>query len=98
MAWGVWNKIKNGFKKVGSTIKKAANWVTDKVIKPFKPVISAAATAFNPAVGAAVNTGMNAIERFSDEGSSWGQPNEIDVEKVKRGVQTAKQWATRTFK
>ena len=68
MAWGVWNKIKNGFKKVGAGVKKAANWVSDKVIKPFKPLISAGATAINPAVGAAVTKGMNVIERFSDGG------------------------------
>jgi hypothetical protein len=29
MAWGIWNKIKNGLKKVGS-------WVNDKVVKPVK--------------------------------------------------------------
>ena len=69
MAWGVWNKIKNGFKKVGSAIKKAANWVSDKVIKPFKPLISAGATAVNPALGAAVNTGMHVVDRLSDGGA-----------------------------
>ena len=69
MAWGLWNKIKNGF-------KKAAGWVKDKVIKPvvntvvkpFKPIISGVATAINPAVGAAVTTGMNIAEKISDEG------------------------------
>jgi hypothetical protein len=39
MAWGLWNKIKQGFKKVGNFVKKAASFVNDKVIKPFKPVI-----------------------------------------------------------
>ena len=66
MAWGLWNKIKQGFKKVGNAVKKAASFVNDKVIKPFKPLISAGATAINPAVGAAVTKGMNVIERFSD--------------------------------
>ena len=68
MAWGLWNKIKQGFKKVGSGLKKAADWVSNKVIKPFKPIIAGAATAINPVLGAAVSTGMNAVERFSDEG------------------------------
>ena len=45
MAWGLWNKIKQGFKKVGNAIKKAASFVNDKVIKPFKPVISNVANA-----------------------------------------------------
>ena len=29
MAWGLFNKIKKGFKKVGSAFKKAAGWVND---------------------------------------------------------------------
>ena len=70
MAWGLWNKIKQGFKKAGKFIKGAAKFVSDKVIKPFKPVLGAVATAINPALGAAVNTGMNVVEKFSDEG--WG--------------------------
>ena len=68
MAWGLWNKIKQGFKKAGKVIKQGAKFVSDNVIKPFKPVISGVATAFNPTVGAAVTKGMNAVERFSDEG------------------------------
>ena len=68
MAWGLWNKIKQGFKKTGSVIKKAADVVTDKVIKPFKPLIATAATAINPTVGAVGTLGMNAVERFSDGG------------------------------
>ena len=39
MAWGVWNKIKKGFQKVGRAIVKGAKWVNDKIIKPFKPVV-----------------------------------------------------------
>ena len=68
MAWGLWNKIKQGFKKAGSVIKKAADFVTDKVIKPFKPFIAGAASAINPAAGIIANKAMNAVEKFSDEG------------------------------
>ena len=90
MAWGLWNKIKNGFKKIGGFVKKAAKVVTDKVIKPFKPVITAAATAFNPKIGAAVTAGMNAVEKFSDEG--WGNtPSKLDVK-------NAVSWASNRFK
>ena len=64
MAWGLWNKIKQGF-------KKAVGWVKDKVIKPvvstvvkpFKPIVSTVANAINPKVGAVVNTGMNILEK-----------------------------------
>ena len=68
MAWGLWNKIKQGFKKAGAVVKKIARAVTDKVIKPFKPVISAAANAFNPALGKIVDKGMDSVERWSDGG------------------------------
>ena len=84
MAWGLWNKIKNGFKKAGKFVKSAAHEVTDKVIKPFKPLIGAAASAYNPGVGAAVTAGMNAIEKFSDDG--WGNT-----------VKNASSWAAKRF-
>ena len=71
MAWGLWNKIKQGIKKAGRWVKdKVLKPVVNNVIKPFKPVISAAATAFNPKVGAIVNTGMNMAERWSDDGNA----------------------------
>ena len=68
MAWGLWNKIKQGFKKAGTVIKKAADFVTDKVIKPFKPLIAGAVSAINPAAGVIAGKAMDAVERFSDEG------------------------------
>ena len=68
MAWGLWNKIKQGFKKAGTVIKKVADVVTDKVIKPFKPLIAGTVSAINPAAGAIANKAMDAVERFSDEG------------------------------
>ena len=64
MAWGLWNKIKQGFKKVGAAIKKGAQWVNEKVIKPFKPVISAVANKIKPGAGMvveAVSDGIDAV-------------------------------------
>lgn len=66
MAWGFFNKIKNGFKKAFNFGKKVVKTVADKVIKPFKPIIGTIASAFNPALGAAVNVGMNAVEKVAD--------------------------------
>ena len=83
MAWGLWNKIKQGFKKAGAVVKKIARTVTDKVIKPFKPVISAAANAFNPALGKIVDKGMDSVERWSDGGESTGKA--LDWAKSKWG-------------
>jgi hypothetical protein len=71
MAWGLWNKIKQGIKKAGNWIKdKVIKPVVNTVIKPFKPAISAVATAINPKVGSLVNTGMNVLEKWSDGGES----------------------------
>ena len=83
MAWGLWNKIKNGYKKVGKALQGAAKFVTDKVIKPFKPIISAAATAVSPKFGAAFNTGMNVVEKFSDEG--WGSAKDWAKNRFRTG-------------
>jgi hypothetical protein len=88
MAWGLWNKIKNGFQKAGKVIRNVARKVTDKVIKPFKPMISTIATAINPALGAAVTTGMDAVERFSDEG--WDSVG-------KHVKDSAQAWAAKRF-
>ena len=66
----LWNKIKNGFKKVGNFVKGAVGKVVSNVIKPFKPIISGVASAINPTAGAAITTGMNVVEKLSDEG--WG--------------------------
>ena len=68
MAWGIFNKIKRGFKKIGSAFKKGAQFVNDKVIKPFKPIIGGAISAINPAAGAIATKAMDTVERFSDEG------------------------------
>ena len=68
MAWGLWNKIKQGVKKAGNWLKGAAKTVTEKVIKPFKPVITGALSAINPTLGNVANKAMGAVEKFSDEG------------------------------
>ena len=56
MAGGLCNKIKQGFKKVGNFVKKAASFVNDKVIKPFKPVITNVANAIVPGSGRIVTS------------------------------------------
>ena len=61
MAWGLFNKIKKGFKKVGSAFKKAAGFVNDKIVKPFKPLIKTAVNAFVPGAGAIVDVASDGI-------------------------------------
>ena len=65
MAWGLWNKIKQGFKKVGNVVKKAASFVNDKVIKPFKPVITNVADTLMPGAGRVVEAVSDGIDEFA---------------------------------
>ena len=66
MAWGLWNKIKQGFKKVGNAVKKAASFVNDKVIKPFKPVITKVADTLLPGSGRVVEAVSDGIDEFAN--------------------------------
>ena len=66
MAWGLWNKIKQGFKKVGNFVKKAASFVNDKVIKPFKPVITNVANAIVPGSGKIVEAVSDGIDSVAN--------------------------------
>lgn len=88
MAWGLWNKIKNGFRKVGNFVRKAAKTVNEKIIKPFKPVISTAANAISPKLGKALDVGMGAVETLAN--GSQARPSE--------GWGSAVQWAKTRFK
>ena len=65
MAWRIFKKIKDGFKKVIGGIKKGAQWLGNNVLKPIvKPIVNAAAPVvdkFLPGVGTAVKTGVDAL-------------------------------------
>lgn len=69
MAWGIFNKIKKGFKKIGNVLKKGVNFVNEKVIKPFKPIIRQVANSFVPGAGAIVDRvadGVDVVDRFAN--------------------------------
>lgn len=66
MAWGLWNKIKKGFKKVGSAFKKGLQWVNNKIVKPFKPAIVSALNAYKPGAGAIVEAGSAAADMVTN--------------------------------
>ena len=70
MAWGIFNKIKKGFKKIGSVFKKGLNFVNDKIVKPFKPIIKTAANAFIPGAGAVVDAVSDGVDAVSN--GDWG--------------------------
>ena len=66
MAWGLFNKIKKGLKKVGSVFKKGVQFVNDKIVKPFKPYIKAAVNTFIPGGGNIVEAVSDGLEAVSD--------------------------------
>ena len=74
MAWGFFNKIKKGFKKAGSFIRKAANFVNDKVMKPFKPINKTAINTFVPGAGAIVDMTSDGIDAITK--NDWGAAKE----------------------
>ena len=69
MAWGIFKKIKDGFKKVVGGIKKGAKWLGSHVLKPIaKPIVDMAAPVvdkFLPGVGTAVKTGVDTLTNFT---------------------------------
>ena len=75
MAWGVWNKIKKGFQKVGRAIVKGAKWVNDKIIKPFKPVVKTiagtVANAIVPGSGSIISGAVDTVSDGIDTVNSW---------------------------
>lgn len=79
MAWGLWNKIKQGFKKVGNAVKKAASFVNDKVIKPFKPVISKVADTLIPGSGRIVEVVSDGIDEFANGNFRSGAQKMIEL-------------------
>ena len=72
MAWGIWNKIKKGFQKVGRAIVKGAKWVNDKVIKPFKPVVKKVVGALLPGfASSAISKGVDVVSDGIDTVNDW---------------------------
>ena len=66
MAWGLWNKIKQGFKKAGNFIKNAAAFVNNKVIKPFKPIATTVANAIIPGAGRIIEEVSDGIDEVAN--------------------------------
>ena len=74
MAWDLFNKIKKGFKKVGSAFKKAASFVNDKIVKPFKPLIKTAVNSIVPGAGIAVDLASGGVDAITK--GDWGGAKE----------------------
>ena len=78
MAWGFWNKIKKGFKKAGKVFKKGAQFINDKVIKPYKPIIKEGLNKWKPGAGNVVDIASGAVDVITGDNpiggiSSWAK-------------------------
>ena len=87
MAWGIFNKIKRGFKKVGSAFKKGIQFVNDKIIKPSKPIIKTAASAFIPGGGTIVEAASDGIDAVVSK----------DWNKAKESAGSIAEWTRQRF-
>ena len=92
MAWGLWNKIKKGFQKVGKAIGTGLRWVNDKIIKPvIKPIAGVAAPIVNkfiPGAGAFIKPITDVVSDGID--AITGQQKVGDV--VNKHKDTVKGW------
>ena len=61
MAWGIFKKFNDGFKKVIGGIKKGAQWLGNKVLKPIINAVAPVIDQIKPGVGTALQTGDNAL-------------------------------------
>ena len=69
MAWGIFNKIKKGFKKIGNVLKKGVNFLNEKVVQPLRPIIRQVANRFAPGVGEIVDgvaDAVDVVDRFAN--------------------------------
>ena len=65
MAWGVFNKIKKGFKKIGNVFKKGVNFLNDAV-QTAAPIASAVANKILPGSGALINLASGALNALDN--------------------------------
>ena len=87
MAWGIFKKIKDGFKKVIGGIKKGAQWIGNNILKPIaKPIVNAVAPVVDtiiPGVGTALKTGVNAITDITTGNSRKAIQDLVNNPKIK---------------
>ena len=88
MAWGLYNKIKKGFKKTGAALKKFAGFINDKIVKPFKPIIKTVANRFLPGAGAVVDVASDGIDAFAN--GDWNSLKDV-------GKKAVTSWAANKF-
>ena len=58
MAWGIFKKIKDGF-------KKGAQWLDNNVLKPIINAVAPVIDTIKPGVGTALQTGVNTLTNLT---------------------------------
>ena len=62
MAWGAFNKIKKGFKKVSDAFKTVVSTVNNNVVKPVASIAKTAANTIIPGSGGYVDALTNFVD------------------------------------
>ena len=65
MAWAIFKKIKDGFKKDIGGIKKGAQWLGNNVLKQIVNAVAPVIDQIKPGVVTALQTAVNAITNLT---------------------------------
>jgi hypothetical protein len=82
---GIWNKIKNGLTTLSNKVQKnlipfvgkLGDFINSKSVQGIASFVSPALTAFNPALGAAVSTGMNFLGKLGNTVNEYTKQNSV---------------------
>jgi hypothetical protein len=80
MGWGLWNKLKEGIKKVGGAIGKAAKYVGKKILPIATPIANYAAPLLNsvvPGLGTGISMGTKVASGISSK--LFGDDDDDDI-------------------
>ena len=83
MAWGIFKKIKDGFKKVIGGINKEAQWIGNNILKPIVNAVAPVVDTIAPGVGTAIKIGVNAITDITTGNGRKAIQNLVNNPKIK---------------
>ena len=83
MAWGIFKKIKDGFKKVIGGIKKGAQWIGNNILKPIVNAVAPVVDTIVPGVGTAIKRGVNTLTELTTGNSRKAIQDLVNNPKIK---------------
>ena len=83
MAWGIFKKIKDSFKKVVGGIMKGAQWIGNNILKPIVNAVAPVVDTIVPGVGTAIKAGINALTDLTTGNSRKAIQNLVNNPKIK---------------